>query len=190
VPSAYYHVIILDLFRPFLDLSDETRLRSFSSPDSTPQTVFEASFRQLQRFLVEYCTKCDPRFYNFFLNGAVLHVNHILLHDTKIPGWQFYLQLCMGWMKAIFVRYAVIGKVAQAHMAIGLEKGIITAGEARSFLADLQQLGRHHDLAEIGLSCVVDFSTAMSSENDGRAQELAQRFDELALFDELTLGDL
>src|SRR3569833_396883 len=109
--SAYYHIVILDLFRPFLRTSENTRLRSFSSFDSSPRTVFNASFRQLQRLLVEYCTRCDPRLYNFFLNGAVLHISHIILHDTKIPEWRFYLLLCMGWMKEIFVRYAVFGFV-------------------------------------------------------------------------------
>lgn len=47
----------------------------------------------------------------------------------------------------------------------------------------------HHNLAEIDVSCVVDFNAAMASTNDGRAQDLAQKFDELILFDELTTDD-
>jgi len=93
-------------------------------------------------------------------------------------------------MKEIFVRYAVIGKVAQAHMALGLAEGVITSAEAHSFLEELQRRGRYHKLADIGASCIVDFDIAMSSKNDGRAQDLAQKVDELALFDELTTGDL
>lgn len=186
--SAFYHTLVLDLFRPFLKASADSRLQSFSSFDSSPQTVFDASFRQLLGLLVNYCARCDTRLYNFFFNGAVLHIIHILLHDTTISDWQFYFGLCMTWMKEIFLRYAAIGKAVEAQMTIGLKEGSIASAEARSFLDQLRQRDRHHALADAGLSCIVDFDVAISSKNEGRAQALAQQLDELLLFDELTTG--
>ncbi|KAM0553401.1 hypothetical protein ACHAPJ_007415 [Fusarium lateritium] len=184
VLHAYFHIIILDLFRPFTEVTETMRLKSFSSQDSSPKAVFDASLRQLQRILLDYATNYDPRFYNFTLNGAVLHIIYVALQSKDTLDWQFNLALGMGWMKEIFVRFAVIGKVAQAYMAIGMGSGMISNEEAREFMEELQRRGRHHNLAEVAASCVVDFEVAMTSKHDGRAQDLAQRFDELALFNE------
>jgi hypothetical protein len=95
----------------------------------------------------------------------------------------------MDWMKEVVTRYAVIGKAGQAHMSVGLAQGAITSDEARTFMEAIRRKGHHHDLAEIGLSCIIDFKAAMSSHVDGRAHELAERFDELALFDEFIILD-
>ncbi|KXJ85261.1 hypothetical protein Micbo1qcDRAFT_56386 [Microdochium bolleyi] len=223
---AYFHIIVLDLLRPFLQ---QPRMYTLSSPDSSRQAVFDASFRKLRALLVRYCARTDLRLYNFYLNGACLHVAHIVLHDTAtatdtaaaspkavpmpMPVRHFYMNLCMGWMQEVHVRYAVIGKAAQAHMALVLaaaaahagedekEAGgrreasattaaslVITASQACEFLDEMQRRGRHHELAGVALSCVVDFDSAPASRDAGRAQELARRFDELVLFSELTTG--
>ncbi|KAF4429580.1 Conidial development fluffy [Fusarium acutatum] len=96
VLHAYFHIRILYLFRPFLDL---------------------------QRLVLDYTMKYDPRFYNFILNGAALHVFHATIKSKDTLGWRF---------------------------SVGL----------------------------------LDFEVAMTSKHDGRAQEVAQTFEELALFDE------
>ncbi|KAM0487395.1 hypothetical protein ACHAP7_001908 [Fusarium lateritium] len=187
VLHAYFHIIILDLFRPFLDAMDAFRLKSLSSQDSSPKAVFDASMRQLQRIVLDYTTNYEPRLYNFILNGAVLHVFHSTLQSKDTLDWRFNIALGMGWMKEIFIRVPIIGKVAQAFMAVGMGSGMISNKEAREFMQDLQRQGRHKDLDDITASCIVDFEVAMSSNHDGRAQELAKRFEELALFDEFII---
>lgn len=143
---------------------------------------------QLQRILLDYTTTYDPRFYNFIFNGAVLHILHLTLQRNRdIHGWRFNLALGFGWMKEIFIRFAVIGKVAQAYMAIGMDTGVISSSEAREFMQNLQHRGRSHDLARVAVSCVVDFERAMSSKEDFRAQDVARKFEELALFDDIMI---
>ncbi|PNP61231.1 hypothetical protein FNYG_14035 [Fusarium nygamai] len=143
--------------------------------------------RQLQRLVLDYTTSYDPRFYNFILNGAVLHVFHATLQSKDTLGWRFNVALCMGWMKEIFIRFPVIGKVAQAYMAIGMGSGMISNKEAREFMQDLQRRGQHKDMGDITALCIVDFEVAMTSKHDGRAQEVAQTFEELAFFDEFII---
>ncbi|KAF5582748.1 transcription activator acu-15 [Fusarium pseudocircinatum] len=184
VLHAYFHMLILDLFRPFIEGNNIVKLKTFSSQDSSPKAVFEASMRQLQRIILDYTMNYEPRLYNFILNGAVLHVFHTTLQNRDTLGWRFNLRLGMGWMKEIFVRFPVIGKVAQAYMAIGMGSGMISNIEAREFMQDLQRRGRHKDLDDITALCIVDFEVAMSSNGDGRAQDVAQKFDELALLNE------
>ncbi|KAI9163565.1 nitrate assimilation regulatory protein nira [Paramyrothecium foliicola] len=132
----------------------------------SPKTVFDASLRQLQRILLDYTSNYDPRFYNFIINGAVLHVLDVTLHNRDTLGWRLNITLGMGWIREIYVRFAVIGKVAQAYMAIGLDTGMISNEEAVEFMEALQLRGRHQNLADVAVSCIVDFGVAMSSQND------------------------
>lgn len=109
---------------------------------------------------------------------------YVTLHNRDTLGWRLNIALGMGWIKEIYVRFPVIGKVAQAYMAIGLETGMISHEEARQYMKDVELRGRHHNLADVAVSCIVDFGVAMSSQNDGRAQDLAGRFEELTLFND------
>jgi hypothetical protein len=117
------------------------------------------------------------------MNGAVLHIMHIILKDSNIPERRFYLELCMRWMSELYPRNAAIGKTAQAYMTIAIASGSLTSAEAVGYIDALQQRGRHFDLGEVVASCIVDFDRALTSRNHGRAQELATRFEELAFLD-------
>ena len=94
----------------------------------------------------------------------------------------------MAWIREMYVRFAVIRKVAQAYMLIGLDTGTISNEEAREFMVDLQHHGRRHNLVDVSVSCIVEFGVAISSENEGRAESLAERFEELALFGDLIVS--
>lgn len=75
------------------------------SHDSSPQGCFNAPLSQLQRTLLDYTSRYDPRFYNFTLNGAVLHI----LQRKDVPGGRVNLSISRGLMKEIYIRPAVIG---------------------------------------------------------------------------------
>ncbi|KAI9151383.1 hypothetical protein HJFPF1_08585 [Paramyrothecium foliicola] len=190
VLHTYYHITILDLFRPFLESPKPIQLRSFSSQDSSPKAVFDASFRQLQRVLFDCAANYDPRFFNFTMSAAVLHTIYILFQNKDTLEWDFNLSLSMSWLKELFVRFAVMGKVAQAYMTLGMDSGMITSAGAQAFMEDLHHCGRQHNLADVAVSCIVDFEVAMSSKSGGRAQQLAQKFDEMALFHEFIQSEV
>ncbi|KAF4985882.1 hypothetical protein FGRMN_11065 [Fusarium graminum] len=143
--------------------------------------------RQLQRIVLDYSSKYDPRFYQFILNGAVLHILHATLQSKETLNWRFNVALGMAWMKDIFVGFPVIGKVAQAYMAMGMTSGMISEKEARDFMEDMQSRASHKDLEEITALCIVDFEAALASKQEGRAEEIAQRFEELALFEKFVI---
>lgn len=94
----------------------------------------------------------------------------------------------MAWMREMNVRFAVIGKVAQAYMVIDLDTGMVSNEEAREFMEDLQHHCRRHNLVDVSVSGIVDFGVAISSENEGRAEKLAGNFEELALFGDLIVS--
>lgn len=89
----------------------------------------------------------------------------------------------------MFVRHAVMGKIAQANLSLGMSTGRISSAQAQMHLSELQQRARHHEVAKIVTTCIVDFDRAISAKDDWCAEDLAQKFDELAVFGDVTKGD-
>jgi hypothetical protein len=95
----------------------------------------------------------------------------------------------MAYWKVLFVRHAVLGKIAQANLSLGMTTGKISSAEAQKLLFELQQRAKHHEMSKVATACIVDFERAMSAKDEWSAQDLAQKFDELAIFGELTKGE-
>ncbi|KAF3049591.1 hypothetical protein E8E11_009017 [Didymella keratinophila] len=167
---AVYHTTILKLFRPFLDLTKIIRLRFFSSADSTSRTVFSASVKQLKRLIYIYRTYLPHRLaISCIFNAAVLHLTSII--------------------KDVYVCYRVFAGIVPAHLSIALQAGAITAKEARLLNQEFLAVGRHHRVAEEVLTdSYVDFSRAIRKQDGAKMNELADKSEELMLFEDFTQG--
>jgi len=185
-----YHIAILDLFRPFLQQTEEPRLLSFTSLDSSPDAIFNASLRQLRRLVVDYFTNRQPRDYSIWLNAATIHVSSTAVRSADDPDWRFYFLLCMGvWTEGV-LRYPLMADIAQANLSLAMDVGCVTGLEAQALMEELHVRSRHRRRAEVATSAIFDFDRAVSAEEGGfRIHELARRFDDLATFDMLTTGD-
>ncbi|CAO2658120.1 Nn.00g073800.m01.CDS01 [Neocucurbitaria sp. VM-36] len=189
---ALYHTTVLNLFRPFLEPPHIMRLRSFSSQDSTSQAVFAASFRQLKRLIYDYRTLV-PRHLarSCIFNVAVQHVCSVIVQHTDTdPSWKFFFRLCFDYWKDVYVQHRVFQAVVPAHLSLALQNGAITAQEAKSMMVEFQGYGEHHKAAEGVLTdSVLDFQAAIENRGDARVDQLAEKFDELVMFDEFTTGE-
>ncbi|KAI9163684.1 Conidial development protein fluffy [Paramyrothecium foliicola] len=165
------------------------RLRSFTSADATPQAIFKASLRQLQRLIVEYVSRERPELYSPLFNTAVLHVSNVVLRNTEDPSWRFYYLLCMAYWKEVYARHPVMGKIVQASLSVAMSRGSLTSTEAQSLMVELQQRARHQELGKLALTCIIDYDRAISGQSGSRAHELAQKFTELTMFEDLTTGE-
>ena len=91
------------------------------------------------------------------------------------------------------MRYRVIGSMLQANLVLGLEAGTVTSAEARLMMDELHKYGKHHTVSEEDVtSCLLDFKQAMNNSRTENAtvSVIAQRFEELLIFDEFTEGEL
>lgn len=187
--SALYHTVVLNLFRPFLDPPKIIRLRSFSSVDSTSRTVFSASVKQLKRIVYSYRTYL-PRHLaqSCIFNAAVLHLSSIIVHQAAIdPSWKFFFRICFDYWKDAYVCYRVFAGIVPAHLSLALEAGAITLKEARLLREDFMAVGWHHKVAdEVLTDSYVDFERAIRKEEGATMHELAQRFEELMMFEDFT----
>jgi hypothetical protein len=125
--------------------------------------------------------------YGPIFSAAVLHINNMIVRDINNPDWRFYFLLCMNFWKEAFVRHPCMKNVAQANLSLGMRTGSIKSNQARAIVKEIQARIRHHDMSEVAISCIFDFDQAIFMEDDGsRAQTLVEKFDELAILDELT----
>jgi len=158
-------------------------MRSFTSRDSTPKAIFNASLKQLRQIVFEYRTLLPYKLQSLWLNAAALHVGTTLLRGTDHPAWRSYFSLCMGYWKTGVHKYPVFSQVIPANLCIAVNMGAITSSEAYTLGEEYKVLGRFYESAEVATCCIMDFEHAMSDMEGTRIHELAQRFDELTIFE-------
>lgn len=80
--------------------------------------------------------------------------------------------------------------VVQGYMAMALKSGALSGSEAAAVVERTKAGGRHHKSTQEAVgSFTIDFGLALTDPDDAKAHSLAVRFDELALFDDITSGD-
>ncbi|KAF5542980.1 conidial development fluffy [Fusarium mexicanum] len=185
----WFHCAVLDIMRPFAQGHQSYNLQSFSSPDSTPKTIFSASLNQLKRLALLYRTQQMPNSYMPYINISLVHIASTICKETNDPTAKFYFLLCVRYWQHLYVGYPLFGDVAQAFLTMAINNGLITNREAKRFMAELKGQGEHHGLADAGISTslIVDFDLAMTNKEEANVQAVAQKFEEVALFDEFAV---
>lgn len=73
---------------------------------------------------------------------------------------------------------------------MAMKDSMISSVEAYQLMDEVKQSGQHHDgaLDEAMLTCIVDFDLAMTDPEDAKVNTVAQRYEELAIFDTFIEG--
>lgn len=180
----------MTIFRPYLeDPEDDNICASFASTDSSPNAIFNASLRQLQRVVFDHIKLYyQAERYSAMLNPAVMHICNVVLADMTRKDARFYFLLCLKFWAAGVQACPVFADIAQGYLSLGLQNGCISAQEARRWkqlIADQTEAAA----GDVACSVIVNFDQQVSMNNaygDDRAHHLSQRFEELAMVDELT----
>ncbi|KAK7993912.1 hypothetical protein PG989_007293 [Apiospora arundinis] len=184
----WYHVSILQIFRPFVRIPVQDVGRSTSTADSlSPEAKFTASLHQLKHLTVTFHSAFPCSGYTAFWHVALLYVGNAVLQDSSDPQWRQYLDLCVSGYADLYCGFRVAGGIAKSLLALAVRRGLITLAEAQALLSGVYAKGAHHTLAErINTTFVVDLSTAVSHRDASVLERLADTFDALAIFEEFT----
>jgi hypothetical protein len=189
---SLFHSTVLTLFYPFQTSAKESRLRSFSSADATPSSIYKASLNQLKHLVRGYYTRQQRLATQCWFNTAILRVStEIIKHWNSDPEWYFYFQLCFQYWKEAYVCYRSFRLIAQANLAAALQYHALSGDIATTMLEEITALGQHHvavDEAVVG--GLFDVDRGPHSIEDSRIVTFAKRFEDFRLFNELTTGDL
>ncbi|KAL1905528.1 hypothetical protein Sste5344_008753 [Sporothrix stenoceras] len=102
---------------------------------------------------------------------------------------RMYFLLCVRAWTDLYMCFPTFSEFSQAFLSMAMEAEIMTGAEAQSSLARLRANGRHHDdelSKPAGVSSLIDFDRSLSNPEEASVNTLAQRFNDLATFSELT----
>lgn len=165
------------------------KMRSFASVDSTPQAIYDASWRQLKQIVLGHRVRYQGKQFTIWLNTALLQVIGAVLRDMTDPHWRTFFSICMNYWTESVIAYPVQQGLLQVSLSLALSLGRISGAEACLVMESAERRSRHHEKTPGVLSTILDFQASTSAKDGFTALELARKFDDLALFNDWTVDD-
>ncbi|KEY69914.1 hypothetical protein S7711_09014 [Stachybotrys chartarum IBT 7711] len=187
----YFHAAVLFILRPLIILrKGENSLALPAVSTCAAPLVAKASVNQLKRLTIIYQSHFQEKAPTVLWHTACLYVANAACRDSADDPtrWHFFDIAIQGYT-LLAPRFPIVIAIIKALMMIALSTDLITNQEAFRLVDLLQGKDRMHFryIAEPTKTCVlVDLDMAISDANAAQVDKLAQRFDELALLDELT----
>lgn len=189
----HLHLGIMDIFRPFLAPGEEHPSRSFLPSGASPRSIYGASVRQIKGLIFEYTFQFLPASYNLLYPGAIIYAVNAVLNDKDDPEQRmyFFFYIEAGRRLRSLGSAPTVTGTFSAMLALAYDKGVISNAEAvwwkQRFNSDpiLQDNKR---ITSVKSGWAVDMDAAATDVAASNADILAERFAEIALFDELTEG--
>lgn len=117
---------------------------------------------------------------------ALIHITNAVLDDTTDPAWRFYLSFCMQCYVTLQQPFAFREAIGRSLLSMTLQKGHLSPTEARQMVRQFE-----HDLSnkppdDIRATFMADLNLAMTDPENASVESLADRFEDIALFQEYT----
>ncbi|KAI8627221.1 hypothetical protein F5Y19DRAFT_477790 [Xylariaceae sp. FL1651] len=179
----WLHCAIVDIFRPFITSQPlrQAHLKTFTHP-SPPAAAYSASIEQLKGLIIAYRSNYEASTYTILWHTALLYVANAVLQDTKIPEWRIYFLLCIYGYESLRRPYRISAVVVQSLLTMTLRDGNISGAEAREIVKQLKQRGLSSHQENIRATFMADLNLAATDAEAAKVENLAARFEEMALF--------
>ncbi|KAK5999162.1 Notoamide biosynthesis transcriptional activator notL'-like protein [Cladobotryum mycophilum] len=188
----YFHAIVTDIFRPFLDTQPPFRFKTFSAPHASAEAAYSASVNQLKRLLLLYRLHCKRATLCILWQTGLIYVANAMMREAGTPGteWRFYLNLCLAGFEDLYSCYRVFNSIGKGFLGMAFQRGAINAQDAKRIRKEMKVLGKSHSAVDelangqTIANWIVEFDLALSDPGSARGTDLAKRFEELMLDDE------
>jgi len=114
---------VLKVLEPFI-AAKSCRLESFKSPDSSPNTIYNASINQLLQLILWSCAQGRLHSINVYVNASFLALlGGLLKRDPDKPretSKRLYFLLCIRVCADLYVAYPVYSNIVQAYLTMGI----------------------------------------------------------------------
>jgi hypothetical protein len=182
------------MFYPFIQEASDTasRLRSFAATDSNPKNLYATSVNQLKQLTLWYYLR-DGKSMSIWVNpGFLVLVGALLRNEGSTDQSQrLYVLLCIRCCANLCVAYPIYLDLAQAFLAMALQRNAISSAEAATLLDHVRQSGAHHvSLNEVFVSkAQPDADLAIKAPERAGAHDIAQMFEDLSMFEQFTTDE-
>lgn len=195
VLHIWLHAAILDIFRPIVgrDVSQRPRLKTFTASDSSPDAAYAASVSQLKHLVVEYRSKSAASTYSILCHTGLLYLANAMLKDTGDPEWRLYLLLCIYGYESLSRPYRISEVIVQGLLSMTMRETNMSGTEAQKIINEIKE-GRLSNVTDdfedkIRATFMVDMDLSLQNPEEARAENLAEKFDSLALFQDFLNQD-
>lgn len=109
-----------------------------------------------------------------------------MLKDTRDPEWRLYLMLCIYGYESLSRPYRISEIIVQGLLSMTMRETNMTGSEAQKIINELKE-GRLDSASDdfedkIRATFMVDMDLSLNNPEEARAENLAEKFDSLALF--------
>lgn len=187
------HAAIVTLLRPLVLEHDVTPFGLASHSTFPAQDISTSSINQLRRCITIYQHQFAGRWPAVFWHTGCLFVaNHAIRSPEPERVRSRDLQLALNGYKSLYPRYPVTLLVAKGLLTMAAAAHLTTAQEAYEFIRQLRSSGTSAAALDPPIEAffVVDLDTAVTDQGSADITHLAQRFDDMVMFDEFTHGRL
>ncbi|XXG96160.1 hypothetical protein Hte_002439 [Hypoxylon texense] len=189
VLHIWLHAAILDIFRPIVGkpVIERPRLVTFAVWDSSPDAAYAASVNQLKHLVVEYRSKSVASTYSILWHTGLLYLANDMLKDTQDPEWRLYLMLCIYGYESLSRPYRISEIIVQGLLSMTMRETDMTGSEAQRIINEIKEgsldtSASHAFEDKIRATFMVDMDLSLNNPEEARAENLAEKFDSLALF--------
>ncbi|TEA14572.1 Conidial development protein fluffy [Colletotrichum sidae] len=188
---TWFHAAVLDIFRPFIrqPRGGRYRLKTFTDRGCTPDAAFNASVKQLKQLVVRFRCNYKSSSYTLLWQSALIYVANAVLHDTDDPEWRFYFLTCIYGYESLRPSYRIAEVISRGLLAMTLRDGDMSGPEARHLLQEMKDTDGNDAAGDIRATFMVDLDLAMTDPEAARVENLAERFEDIALFRDFTTVD-
>ncbi|KAG6990450.1 Nitrogen assimilation transcription factor nit-4 [Fusarium oxysporum f. sp. raphani] len=186
----WFHVAILSILHPFTvrarDSSRSLRFKTFPCKRSSPDAAYKASINQLKRLIVVYRKNYMSSTYTMLWHTGLIHVANANLGDTKDPAWRFYLFFCIQCYGRLRQAYRFAEAIGRSLLSMALQQGDLPASEARHIMEQYEENQLINPSYDIRATFMADLNLAMTNPSEASVESLADRFEDIAIFQEFT----
>lgn len=205
-PSTYFHCLVLDIFRPFLDESANVPLVSFEAAQYQQQgdidVVYRASVNQLKRLVVFYLAKFDVAAHSALWRPALIYVLNALIRDARLSPdlartaeWLFYFRACMLGLSKQLSSFHITDKIVQGILSMAVRDEVLSRADARKTLDEVRRpngpdgptpvSSDEMDVRDETGSFIVDLDLAVKDPSAATVDALVDQFDSLSMLAEV-----
>lgn len=177
--SIWYHVFILEIFRPFVTAEKQHDLSSWSTSSSTPEAIFSASVKQLKHMVVTFRRQQACALYTFFWHAGVMSVANAVLKNSSDPNWRFYFMLCIFCYRDLAPCFPISEQIAQGFLAIAVESGLVTSAEATLYLDEFNVKAHKGVEDRSHGKFVLDLDLAVSDKDMAQIGAFVDKYDKI-----------
>jgi len=124
--------------------------------------------------------------YTMLWHTGLIHVANANLGDTKDPAWRFYLFFCIQCYGRLRQAYRFAEAIGRSLLSMALQQGDLPASEARHIMEQYEENQLINPSYDIRATFMADLNLAMTNPSEASVESLADRFEDIAIFQEFT----